>query len=654
MKYTLIASLLFLSLISYSQTRFNSENYIVSKDDVETTVFKKDSTAHALVIYEYGNSFVDEDSFKLITEIKRKIKILDREGFDQANIEIGLYNNDSGDSKEKISDIVATTSTIENGNIVKTKLQSNQIFREKYNKNITLVKFTFPNIKAGSVITYSYKLETPFMFNYRGWAFQNEIPTLYSEYRASIPANYEYNIKLVGEQQLDVNEATLERGCLSNSRGATSSCLKTIYVMKDIPAFVEEDFMTTKANYLSRVDYELKIYKGFDGGVKNYTKTWKSVESDLKSEQSIGKQLNKKSIAKGLLSSEITKEKDPLKKAEGIFKYVQDNYTWNKKFNLFKAVSLKNLVKTKSGRASEINLLLFNLLEANDIDVKAVLVSTRSNGLATKIYPVLSDFNYLVIQATIDGKTYLLDAVDNYLAFGQVSFKCLNQYGRLLDFKDGSYWLPYTADGTTTKIIKTELAFNDDGVIEGTLESKRTGYHAHSAKRSYHSNNEAYLKYYKELYTNLDITNHDVSTKVKNSKAFEEVFNLSVEPELIGENIYLNPFLFKYITENPFKLQERTYPIDFGYKEAYLYNFKIDLNGKYDVVELPGSLSMKLPNNTGSLLLEAKQEGDSVKVFLKFSFNEAIYTSNYYSHLKSFFAQIVNTQTNTLIVLKEK
>lgn len=654
MKTPFFLTFFLLSIIGFGQTKFNSENYIVSRDDIETNTFKKDSTAHALVIYEFGSSYLDQDSYKLKTEIKRKIKILDREGFSHANVIVGLYNNDQGSSKEKISNIQATTSNIENGNIVRTKLENNQIFREQYNNNITRVKFTLPNIKEGSVISYSYTLETPFLFKYRGWSFQNDIPTLYSEYRASIPGNYEYNIKLVGEQKLDVNEATLKKKCLVDGTGASADCLITKYVMKNVPAFIEEDFMTTRDNYLSRVDYELKILRGFDGGVKNYTKTWKTTDKDLKTEQSIGRQLNKKSIAKGLLSSEIAKEKNQLKKAQDIFKYVQENYTWNKEFNLFKEVSLKNLVKSKSGRASEINLLLFNLLNANDIDVKTVLISTRANGLATKIYPVLTDFNYLIVQATIDGNTYLLDAVDPYLAFGQLSFRCLNQYGRLLDLKDGSYWLPFTASKTTTKTFRTELTFNDEGNIEGSIKSKKTGYHALSAKRKYFSNSSEYLKAYKDAYTAMDITNHEVSTKEKNSETFKETFNVTVAPEIIGENIYLNPFLFKYISENPFKLQERTYPIDFGYKEAYLYNFKIDLNGKYEVVELPKSLSMKLPNNTGVLLVNTKHEGDSVMVFFKFSFNEAIYTSNYYNHLKSFFSHIVNTQNNSLIVLKEK
>ena len=51
-------------------------------------------------------------------------------------------------------------------------------------------------------------------------------------------------------------------------------------------------------------------------------------------------------------------------------------------------------------------------------------------------FPVISDFNYLIVQATIDDKTYLLDATDNYLSFGEIPFRCLNSYGRLMDFKN--------------------------------------------------------------------------------------------------------------------------------------------------------------------------------------------------------------------------
>jgi hypothetical protein len=179
MKYFLVSLFLFLSFVGYSQNTFNSEDYTVTKDDIETNIYKKDSTAHALIIYESGNSYIDKFDFKLKTKIKKKIKILDRDGFNQATIIENLYNNDEGYLKEKILDINATTSNIVDGKISSTKLEENQIFREKYNDNITRIKFTLPNVKEGSVISYSYTIESPFIFKFKDWEFQHYIPTLF-------------------------------------------------------------------------------------------------------------------------------------------------------------------------------------------------------------------------------------------------------------------------------------------------------------------------------------------------------------------------------------------------------------------------------------------------------------------------------------------
>lgn len=650
-KFLTIFSLLF-SLLSISQNHFQTEDYSVTKGDLESNTYAKDSTAHALVIYEFGKSYIDNVDFKLKTEVKRKIKILDRDGFDEANISIRLYNDDSGYSKETISDIVATTNNLSEDKIQRSHLNKDQIFREKYNANNTLVKFTLPNIQVGSVITYSYTLESPFIFKFHGWRFQDDIPTLHSEYHPSIPAIYEYNVKLVGSQKLNTNTSVLIKGCLTTRIGGSANCGNSIYIMKDVPAFIDEKFMTTRDNYLSRVEYELKLSRSFEGGVKHYTKTWKNVDKELRTDKNIGRQFKKGSLVKDILPTRITSEPDALLKAKAIYNYVQEQYTWNERYR--DDVSLKNLIKNKSGNVYEINLLLFNLLQEQGINVKTVLLSTRANGHATKVFPVLSDFNYIIVQASIDNEAYVLDAVDPYLSFGQLPFRCLNQYGRVLDLKDGSSWLDIEPSKVSTEQHLVELTLEDENAIRGTIKSKSTGYHAIDAKSSYFSNAETHLKAYKEKYPDIEFTAHQVSTESKSSYDFNETFHIQFETEPVGDNIYLDPFIFKFFTENPLKLQERSYPIDFGYKDTFLYSLKVNLNDKYELVEMPEEVTAKLPNNTGTLIFNTKVEGDTLLIFFKFQFKEAIYYPNFYPYLKQYFATIVDAQTNSVIVLKKK
>jgi len=639
-------------LLAINAKSQNNSNYKVSNSDLILSSFEKDSLANALVLYEYGKSHIEDREFDLVFEFRQKLKILSREGFDNANVTVYLYND--GNRKETIDDIIGTTHNLESGKTTNTKLERSQVFEEKYNDNYTLVKFSMPNVKVGSVITYSYKIESPFIYKYKPWRFQSDLPKLYSEYQTSIPANYEYSIKLVGELKLDKNEQKIKKQCVSGGNGTSADCTETTYVMKNIPAFVDERFMTTRDNYLSRIEYELKVVKGFDGTTNNITKTWGTVDKELKFDPSIGRQMKKKGVVKGLLSNDIILENNELIKSKSIFEFVQENYIWNERYSIFKDVSIKDLIETKSGNVSEINLLLYNLLSEQGVNVSPVLLSTRNNGLPTKIYPVISDFNYIIIQATINGKKYFLDATNKYLDFGQVPFNCLNQYGRLLDFKKGSEWVSVQAQKTSVKRYNVDLDITEGLEVSGKVKYKTTGYHALPIKNSYYSSPEAHLKSYQNRYSEMELFNYRVDSKQENDFVFEEYFDIKLEVEEVGQNLYLNPFLFSFFETNPFKLQQRTFPVDFGYKDVYLYSSKINVSERFEIIDMPKDVLYNLPNNKGTVVLKYQESNNVIRVYFKFDFKKAIYDSSYYAYLKEYMDNVMNIQKNTLIVLRKK
>jgi len=651
MRY-IITSVLFFFVLNVCGQRVNSLDYKVVNSDLEFSRYEKDTLANAVVLYELGKSHIEDERFNLVFEFKQKLKILNRNGFDKANIEIYLYNNKN--NKETIRDIVATTYNVENGEIISVKLDKNQVFKERYNENYTLVKFSMPNVKPGSVITYSYKLTSPFVYKYKPWRFQSDIPKLYSEYQTSIPANYEYSIKLVGSLKLDKNEQVIKKYCVHGAYGASADCTETTYVMKNIPAFIDENFMTTRDNYLSRVDYELKVVSRFDGTTDDITKTWKDADKELMQDQSFGKQMKKRGVVKGFLSNDIITENDMLKKSKSIFEFVQNEYVWNKKYNIFKNVSIKNLIKTRHGNVSEINFLLYNLLIDQGVDVTPVLLSTRNNGLPTKLYPVISDFNYIIIQANINGEKYFLDATNKYLSFGQLPFRCLNQYGRLMNFKKGSEWVLIEPKHNSVKKYDVELKVTDSLTVNGIVKYKTTGYHALPNKSSFSKNSIKHFSFYKNKYPEIEFSNYNSDDVGGEECVFEEFFEVGFVPQSIGNNIYVNPFLFKLFEGNPFKLQERTYPIDFGYKDVFLYTIKIEISEGIQVVDVPKEKLYYLPNNKGQVVFKSLVEGNFIRMYFKFDFKEAIYDSTYYVYLKDYMTTVIDVQNNTLIVLKKK
>ncbi|WP_203258887.1 DUF3857 domain-containing protein [Hyunsoonleella ulvae] len=653
MKYSLLVIIFCISFFTHSQSSDKAPAYRVSLSDLKLNIYEKDSTANALVLYEYGKSHVDRNDYDLRTHIKRKIKIFNKEGFDNANVSIYLYRGNNNDY-EKVDDIFGATYTLENGDVKTTKLKPEDIYREEYNENFTIVKFTLPNIQEGAVITYSYKLSSPYMQKYHGWEFQDDIPKKYSEYNASIPANWLYHIKLTGGKSLATNDISVEKKCLEMYSGASADCSIAKYVMKDIPAFIEEDYMTVKDNYLARIDYELETFKGMDGRVVNYTKTWSDVDKELRTEKDIGKQLKKSINIEEVLPLDLQNETNLLEKAKGIYKYMQTNYTWDESFHIFKDVSIRNILKNKSGNVGSINILLHNLLKESGIAVKPVFLSTRGNGFATKIYPVITDFNYLIVQATIDDKTYLLDATDKFLSFGEIPFRCLNQYGRLVDFKKGSTWIDIKPKDKSSTLYSLKLHFDDTEKLSGSVNTRTTGYHALSSRKSYFPNPDSYIDRLEDRNEDIIVSNYSIKNSTRTSPQFSETYSIDYETEDISETIYLNPFIFTYFKENPFKLQERTYPIDFGYKDSYVYMLNLDLGDVYQVAELPKNTRLALPNKTGNLNYAVNVVGNTINLVFSLSFSKAIYVPDYYPYLKELMNQVVNIQTNSLIVLKKK
>jgi hypothetical protein len=78
------------------------------------------------------------------------------------------------------------------------------------------------------------------------------------------------------------------------------------------------------------------------------------------------------------------------------------------------------------------------------LNAHPVLLSTRNNGLPSPLYPVPTDFNYVIARVKIGDNYYLLDATEDVYPFGLLPERCLNGMGRALG-PDSSQWAPRNA-----------------------------------------------------------------------------------------------------------------------------------------------------------------------------------------------------------------
>ena len=75
-----------------------------------------------------------------------------------------------GDVQENITNIRAIT---HNGT-VKKYVGAQSMYDSNMSGNYSVKKFTFPDIKDGSILEYIYRIETPMLSNLGTWRFMNE------------------------------------------------------------------------------------------------------------------------------------------------------------------------------------------------------------------------------------------------------------------------------------------------------------------------------------------------------------------------------------------------------------------------------------------------------------------------------------------------
>ena len=652
-KNLLILQLFILSSSLFCQEKSPYKIGSISQADYELTVYEKDSTANAVFIYEHGKTTFHETDRRIVIRTKyyAKVKIFNKEGVKNATVRVPFYNNKQ--ASEKVTKIRAIT---HNG-LKKTGLHQNNIFTEKISEHWSEVKFTMPNIKDNSIIEYEYTLESPFKFTFKGWEFQDDIPKIYSEFYALIPGNYVYNRRLVGYQDLLKNISEIKKRCFSVSGvPGAADCEELTYAMKEVPAFIKEDYMTSRENYIASIKFELSEFHGFDGSKNKYTKSWKSIDKEFRADKDIGRQLKKVDYIKKKLPTHLIEGENNLAKAKKIYSYIQNYFTWNNKMRIFTEVRVKEAFENKVGNSSEINISLINALNAAGFDTEIMLMSTRNNGLPTKAHPIMSDFNYAIAKLNIGTESYLLDATNKEMPFGMLPFRILNGYGRVMNFKKGSYW--HTINPKKNNLTNTtlNLKLNAKGNFQGAMHQSYNGYKAiNKRKEIINLEEDDYLTKIEDAYVgdaDLVVNSYNNTNLDSIDKPLKELFDITIDSELNGKYLLISPFIADKTSSNPFKLKERTYPVDFGYPSTYQYILKLEIPEAYKVKELPKKAGFSLPNNGGTYIFNIEQKNNEVTLISRITLKRSFYLPQEYPYLKEFYNQIIKTQ-KSLITLEK-
>ncbi|MCX2739612.1 DUF3857 domain-containing protein [Pontibacter anaerobius] len=626
----------------------------VSEEELKMSVYDKDTSAAAVILSDYGFSrFEYMGELKVVFERQVRIKILKKSAYDWADMEVPYFQKGSG--KERVSSIKGYTYNLDNGKITKEKLESKSVFEEQKSEYWFAKKFTMPNVKEGSVIDISYTVTSDFVYTLRDWEFQHSIPVVWSEYRARIPEYFDYKFLMQGYHGLYKNESLKEAA--TGSASASPDMLNNAYVwiMKDVPALKEEKYITTLDDYQSKIEFELQRVSFPGRPSQIMTGDWAKVTSDLMTADKFGVQLNRNGFFKDELAAIQSKHKSQQEQLAAIYNLVKNRMKWNDRNGLEATTSIRKAWDERTGNAADINLLLTSMLLEAGFDAAPVIISTRNNGrINTAMSPMVTKFNYVIAQVKVGEKEYLLDATDPLLPLGVLPGRCLNGQGRLVKKGSPGRWVDLAPAISYTKLVSANLFINGQGEIVGTGSESLGGYGAISMRRTILDEGENnYTERLAKEVGDFKLTKPVVKNLDDLTNPVNITYNINVNGSGRGNDIiYLNPMLGRGEKENPFKLTERLYPVDFGMPidETYICSFTIPEG--YEMEEAPQSIAVNLPENGGRFMYMVQQQGNAIQVMSKVNISKPVFYAQEYAHLKEFYNRIIAKHAEQIVLKK--
>ncbi len=650
----LITLLLLITIPSFlsaqKMEKVNIEELELTQHHTDTITDAYYMHAECKIKYEYRTELY------LKMKYAYRIKILKDEGERMGEIEIPLYN-DSKD-KETLKSLKATTYNIENGKVVKTKMDKKSVFKEKTTENWTTHKFAIPNIKAGSIIDLEYEIRSPYLTSVPKWYFQRDVPVEFSKMTLEVPRNFMLNPVATGSVPLENIKSDYTTKDFEYSVNE--------YFADSIPALRDDPFVLNINDYRSGLKYEIAEVRWNNGERKRFSSTWNDVVKSLYS-NSYKKEFKRKFDLPIELEESLAGSEE-MEKLEKIYYYVQNNFEWNGNYGIYGNDFHKELFVNNAGSVGQINTLLINLLIKNGFEAVPILTKSRNRGLLNTNFPSITELNYLFAKVRLGDKIYYLDATEKHLSIGALPDRAVNIFVLEADINNPITYQLENPNSYNETIFCNYTIDDSNQSLNGTGQIKQSGFAAFRRRAKFLKKQSSVEKNNTSEKSEKEEANFSsAKEEEQDSIVYNEILNLEnpseelkakVELKLvspfkqIADEIYIDADLGLGIRQELFEEKERSYPIFYDFDISTNHIHIIEVPSEYQVSELPESTRMKTFNGIGSFNYLISQTGNQIKVNYSFKLKEPIILPEYYEEFKEFIRLIKEKHKEKIVLTK--
>lgn len=651
----------FLTVLGYGQEvpvpEVNTKFGKPSEEELKMTTYAPDTTAAAAVLCNRTDAFYDivASDFRINYSYETKIKILKAEGTSYADISIPYYDNENRSSmKEIVSSIDAYAYNHENGKTVRTKMKREFIYRERINDKYMQVKFSIPNVKAGTVIEYKYKILSDLYFNIKDWSAQQSIPTLYTEYNITVPEYFKFNLDVRGTERLESKDES--EGVNLNVGNQLLQCngRHLCFIGRNLPALRDDNYIWCINDYSTQVNFELGGLD-FPGALyKSFTQTWENIDHALLDDSEFGGQLKiRNPYREEMASLNLDNLKSTEEKICAIYTFLKSKMAWNEEYALYGGKSRK-AAKDGIGTNAEINFIFMSMLRDANIPSYPVVMSRRSMGILPYTHPSAQKLNTFIVGiANTDSTLVYLDGSvrDGYL--NVLPPVLMVNRARVMLSENKGVWVDLSKTGKNQLRSIVNATISPDGKICGSRVTSYMGQYASSFRKKYRTAKDS-TEFISELASeeNIQISKFRTQGLDLFSPQVKETLEFEKQATTNDDFIYLNPLVFLHTEKNPFTQTERKLPVEYPFTDQIVLSVNLTLPEGYTVDELPKPLQIRTEDGQGICRYVLALRENKLTVNYTFSSNKLLYLPEEYPGLQNFW-KVIAEKNNETIVLKK-
>lgn len=621
--------------------KVNSKFGNPTKEEMLMTVYEPDTTAAAVCLYKETEVYYEHLKV-IVYNHKVRVKILKESGVSNANVSIAFYKG--------LEKLKAVAYNMENGKVVSTRMNNEQVFEEKISDSYVLTKFTIPQVKVGTVIEYEYKIVTYGRRDIiRQWQAQEAIPVRFALYDVIVPEIFIYNIENRGFERLDSEKSDATQ---SFSDGTYINACRYKFKGECLPAFKVEPFVWNEMDYCTQINFELKRVEVPKVDYVNISSNWEDVDEILYRHSKFGGLLSIENPFKAEMEQlNLDAKESDEEKICAIFQLLKSKIKWNENYRLL-GRNMGNVLKEGSGSNADINFLLLRMLNDANIISAPVVINLRDRASISLIYPSVDNLSTFVVGVMKDST---LSYIDGSLSDGYLDVLppvLMSKRARVLG-ENKSFWVDLQKIGQNSVRNTLQATLSPEGKIEGTRRVSYYGQFASELKKRYREAKDS-LAFIQGLEDQHGVKFHLYSAKGLNEFSAKVIENSSFikETEATADYIYVNPLLFMHVAEPLFTQSERKFPVEFDYPYDYHIRVNLTIPEGYSVDELPKSVNLVTEDRYMSLKYQVVHQGQKIAIKYELKIDEVFYLADKYNKVKQFW-ELVAEVNNSMLVLKK-